>query len=62
MKGLRSNGSPHKEGYMKRRSLLKGMAAGAMAGVAGMRAPGVLGQAKPFAGVTINGACFRWTG
>jgi anaerobic selenocysteine-containing dehydrogenase len=47
---------------MKRRSLLKGMAAGAMAGVAGMRAPGVLGQAKPFAGVTINGACFRWTG
>ena len=44
---------------MKRRSFLKGMAAGAAAGVVGMRAPVVLGQAKPFAGVTINGAAFQ---
>ena len=44
---------------MKRRSFLKGIAAGAAAGVVGMRAPVVLGQAKPFAGVTINGAAFQ---
>jgi multiple sugar transport system substrate-binding protein len=37
------------------------MAAGTLAGVIGQRAPGVLGQAKPFAGVTINGACFQTT-
>jgi len=44
---------------MKRRTFLKGMAAGAAAGVVGQRAPLVLGQAKPFAGVTINGAAFQ---
>lgn len=44
---------------MKRRSFLKGIAAGAAAGVVGQRAPVVLGQAKPFAGVTINGAAFQ---
>jgi len=44
---------------MKRRSFLRGMAVGAAAGVAGLRAPLVLGQAKPFAGVTINGAAFQ---
>jgi len=46
---------------MKRRNLLKGMAAGTLAGVIGHRAPAVLGQAKPFAGVTINGSCFQTT-
>jgi multiple sugar transport system substrate-binding protein len=46
---------------MKRRSFLKGMAAGAAAGLVGQRAPVVLGQAKPFAGVTINGAAFSYT-
>jgi multiple sugar transport system substrate-binding protein len=44
---------------MKRRSFLKGIAAGAAAGLVGQRAPVVLGQAKPFAGVTINGAAFQ---
>lgn len=39
---------------MKRRSFLKGMAVGAAAGVAGMRAPVVLGQAKAFAAEPIK--------
>jgi len=42
---------------MQRRTFLRG---GAVAlGAVGLRAPAVLGQAKPFAGVTINGACFQ---
>ena len=42
---------------MHRRTFLKAGAATLVA--AGSRAPAVLGQAKPFAGVTINGACFQ---
>jgi ABC-type sulfate transport system permease component len=42
---------------MKRRTFLKGGAAAL--GVGGARPSVVLGQAKPFAGVTINGACFQ---
>ncbi|HWT77493.1 MAG TPA: twin-arginine translocation signal domain-containing protein, partial [Candidatus Methylomirabilis sp.] len=44
---------------MRRRSFLKGLAVGAAAGVTGLRAPVVLGQAKPFSGITINGAAFQ---
>jgi len=44
---------------MKRRTFLKAVAAGAAAGAVKLRAPAVLGQAKPFAGVTINGAAFQ---
>ena len=44
---------------MKRRNFVKGVAAGVTAGFAGLRAPAVLGQAKPFAGVTINGAAHQ---
>src|SRR5262245_22939634 len=42
---------------MRRRTLLAGGAA--VLGGAVLRAPAVRGQAKPFAGVTINGACFQ---
>jgi hypothetical protein len=42
---------------MKRRTFLKGGVAAL--GVGGARPSVVLGQAKPFAGVTINGACFQ---
>ncbi|MFN0164605.1 MAG: ABC transporter substrate-binding protein [Burkholderiales bacterium] len=42
-----------------RRKLLKAIAGGSAATALGMRAPAVLGQAKPFAGVTLNGACFQ---
>ena len=42
-----------------RRRVLKSLAAGGTALALGSRAPAVLGQAKKFAGVTINGACFQ---
>ncbi|MBI3456084.1 MAG: extracellular solute-binding protein [Candidatus Rokubacteria bacterium] len=42
-----------------RRTWLKGAAAAAAVGALGGRAPAVLGQAKPFAGVTIHGAAFQ---
>ena len=42
---------------MRRRTFLK--AGVAALGVSGLRAAAALGQAKPFAGVTINGACFQ---
>jgi multiple sugar transport system substrate-binding protein len=42
---------------MRRRTLLAG-GASALGGAV-LRAPAVRGQAKPFAGVTINGACFQ---
>jgi hypothetical protein len=48
--------SVEKEDPMKRRTFLKRLAVGTAAGVGALRAPVVLGQAKPFAGVTINGA------
>jgi multiple sugar transport system substrate-binding protein len=51
--------STDKEEHMKRRNFVKGVAAGVTAGFAGLRAPVVLGQAKPFAGVTINGAAHQ---
>jgi multiple sugar transport system substrate-binding protein len=44
---------------LHRRALMKGAAAAVAAGVVGLRAPAVLGQAKPFAGVTITGASFQ---
>jgi multiple sugar transport system substrate-binding protein len=44
---------------ISRRRLLAGAAAAAAGGVAGPRVPAVLGQAKPFAGVTIHGAAFQ---
>ena len=42
-----------------RRQALKTLAAGGAALALGARAPAVLGQARKFAGVTINGACFQ---
>jgi multiple sugar transport system substrate-binding protein len=42
-----------------RRALLKAAGAGVALGAVGLRAPAVLGQAKPFAGTTINGASFQ---
>jgi len=42
---------------MQRRTFLK--AGTAALGTTVLRAPAVLGQAKPFAGVTINAACFQ---
>ncbi len=42
-----------------RRTLLKSALYGSAAAAIGLRAPAVLGQAKPFAGVTINGASFQ---
>ncbi|MEO6269342.1 MAG: extracellular solute-binding protein [Lautropia sp.] len=42
-----------------RRSLLRSLAAGGATLALGAHAPAVLGQAKKFAGVTINGACFQ---
>jgi multiple sugar transport system substrate-binding protein len=44
---------------LHRRSLLRNATAIAALGALGLRAPAVLGQAKPFAGVTINGASFQ---
>jgi multiple sugar transport system substrate-binding protein len=44
---------------VRRRRLLKAIAGGSAAVAAGLKAPVVLGQAKRFAGVTINGACFQ---
>jgi multiple sugar transport system substrate-binding protein len=44
---------------MRRRALLKGAAATAAVGAVGLRAPAVVGQARPFDGVTINGAGFQ---
>lgn len=44
---------------LHRRSLIRAGAAAAAAGLVGLRAPAILGQAKPFAGVTLNGACFQ---
>lgn len=43
---------------VNRRTVLKGVVGGAAAGLAGLRAPAVLGQAKKFGGVTLNGAAF----
>ena len=42
-----------------RRALLKAAGASAALGTIGLRAPAVLAQAKPFDGVTINGAGFQ---
>ena len=44
---------------LHRRALLKSATAIAALGTLGLRAPAALGQAKPFAGVTINGAGFQ---
>jgi multiple sugar transport system substrate-binding protein len=44
---------------LHRRTLLKSATAGIALGAVGLRAPVVLGQAKPFDGVTINGASFQ---
>jgi multiple sugar transport system substrate-binding protein len=44
---------------VSRRTLLKGTAATAAVGAVGLHAPAVIGQAKPFDGVTINGASFQ---
>ncbi|MGI9452477.1 MAG: ABC transporter substrate-binding protein, partial [Geminicoccaceae bacterium] len=42
-----------------RRKILKAALYGSAAAAVGLRAPAVLGQAKPFEGVTINGASFQ---
>ena len=42
-----------------RRRLLKAALGGSVLGVTGLSAPAVIGQAKKFAGVTLNGACFQ---
>jgi len=44
---------------MTRRTFLKSAAATVAFGSVGFRAPVVLGQAKKFKGVTLNGACFQ---
>jgi multiple sugar transport system substrate-binding protein len=44
---------------VSRRTVLKGAAATAAAGAVGFPAPAVIGQARPFDGVTINGASFQ---
>ena len=44
---------------VSRRTVLKASAATAAVGAVGMHAPAVIGQAKPFDGVTINGASFQ---
>ncbi len=44
---------------LHRRTLMLRAAAGSGALALGLRAPAVLGQAKPYAGVTLNGACFQ---
>jgi multiple sugar transport system substrate-binding protein len=44
---------------LHRRRLLQAALTGSAALAVGLRAPAVRGQAKPFAGVTINGACFQ---
>ena len=46
-------------GNSTRRKLLKEVAGKSAALAIGLHAPAVIGQAKPFAGVTINGACFQ---
>jgi multiple sugar transport system substrate-binding protein len=43
-----------------RRTVLKGAGAIAAAGAVGLPAPAVIGQARPFDGVTINGASFSY--
>ena len=42
-----------------RRTFLERASVGTALGVMGLRAPVVLGQAKPFAGVTLNGTAFQ---
>ncbi len=44
---------------LHRRRILEAALLGPAALAVGLRAPVVLGQAKPFAGVTLNGACFQ---
>ncbi len=44
---------------LHRRRLLEAALVGPAAAAIGLRAPAVLGQAKPLAGVTLNGACFQ---
>jgi multiple sugar transport system substrate-binding protein len=44
---------------LRRRRLLQALAGSSAAAAAGLHAPVVRGQAKKFAGVTINGACFQ---
>ena len=44
---------------ISRRTVLKGTAATAAVGAVALHAPAVIGQAKPFDGVTINGASFQ---
>jgi multiple sugar transport system substrate-binding protein len=44
---------------VSRRTVLKGTAAAAAVGAVGLHAPALIGQARPFDGVTINGASFQ---
>jgi multiple sugar transport system substrate-binding protein len=44
---------------LHRRQILRVFAGGGATLAVGLRAPAVLGQAKKFTGVTINGACFQ---
>jgi multiple sugar transport system substrate-binding protein len=44
---------------VSRRTVLEGTAATAAVGAVGLHAPAVIGQAKPFDGVTLNGAGFQ---
>ncbi len=51
----------HNDGH-GRRALVKGAAATAGFGAAALHAPAIIGQTKsPYAGTTINGACFQTT-
>ena len=58
-----TNGPSKKEKVVgeTRREVLKVAAGGGVALAFGLGAPAVIGQAKPFSGVTINGACFQHT-
>jgi multiple sugar transport system substrate-binding protein len=46
---------------ISRRTVLKGTVATAATAAVGLHAPAVIGQARPFDGVTINGASFQHT-
>ena len=48
-----------KAAALHRRALLRSALSGGAALAVGLRAPAARGQAKPFAGVTLNGACFQ---
>ncbi|MGI9492741.1 MAG: hypothetical protein ACR2QF_10120, partial [Geminicoccaceae bacterium] len=59
MAGQKNAISTLKAAKTHRRKILKAALYGSAAAAVGLRAPAVLGQAKPFAGVTINGASFQ---